>query len=67
MKVQCCVCARVREGGEWNHRSTPLEGEVTHTYCPQCKTQTLQAMRQELAAANRSHPVRVWPVVARAV
>jgi hypothetical protein len=67
MNVQCCVCAKVRDGGEWIHRGAPLAGEVTHTYCPQCKTQTLQAMRKELATANRTQPVHGWPAVARAI
>lgn len=39
MIVQCCVCHRVREGKEWN-RIAPSDHVVSHSYCPECYTET---------------------------
>ena len=51
MKVQCCVCKKVREGGQWDYpaQALPSELEVSHGYCPECAAEAfaqLTAMPQ---------------------
>ena len=36
LKVQCCVCHRYRENGDWVHEPNPPVARVSHTYCPRC-------------------------------
>lgn len=49
MTVQCCQCKRVRTEDYWKVPSQPLEGAVSHTYCPVC----LPMAKRELMAQVR--------------
>jgi len=53
MVVQCCVCHRVREGKEWT-RNAQSDSMVSHSYCPECLTET---KRQIIAASAGLRPV----------
>ena len=50
MTVQCCVCKRIREGGqwlEWADNSFP-ERNVSHTYCPLCAAGMFSTIQTEI-------------------
>ncbi len=36
MKIQCCVCKKVREQNVWTHQILWSPQNVSHTYCPDC-------------------------------
>ena len=42
MIVQCCVCQRIHEEGQWRN-DPPGSESVTHTYCPKCAKEALVA------------------------
>jgi DNA primase large subunit len=47
MVVQCCVCKRVRDRGQYRHAwpgELPLH--VSHTYCPRCARETLAKLQR---------------------
>ena len=46
MTVQCCVCKRIRDEGQWTKREDLGNGMISHTYCPQCKEVVLASFRQ---------------------
>lgn len=49
MKVQCCVCHKLREGDQWK-KAQPGEtsGErISHGYCPKCAAQAFQKIRRK--------------------
>lgn len=55
MKVQCCVCKKVRDESGWvNTESGALQGQaVSHGYCPSCLEEAhreIRAMRYGLLA-----------------
>lgn len=47
MKVQCCVCNKMREGEQWvNPEPAILASEsVSHGYCPSCLEQAHREIR----------------------
>lgn len=47
MTVQCCKCKKVRSSREWIRSEAPLPERVSHTYCPDCLSETLQEFRRE--------------------
>ncbi|MFM1921502.1 MAG: hypothetical protein RLZZ303_3136 [Candidatus Hydrogenedentota bacterium] len=55
MKVQCCVCNKVRDQDQWlppQPETAPAES-VSHGYCPQCLEQAhreIRALRYGLPA-----------------
>mgnify|MGYP006300070543 CR=1 FL=1 len=59
MKVQCCVCKRVREDGKWISRNLDASDSISHTYCPACLEASMADMREQLAEARRLVPVAV--------
>ena len=55
MKVQCCMCYRIRLGEAWR-RAQPeeLNGErVSSTYCRPCAVRARNDLREERAAWER--------------
>ena len=36
MVLVCCVCHRVRKGGEWIEEPVPAGELPSHGYCPDC-------------------------------
>jgi len=57
MKQQCCVCKKLRQENEWIRSKEPITEKLSHTYCPACLSQTVRAMRAEVAAANACRPL----------
>ena len=51
MTIQCCVCKRVEQDGQWCRLSGALGKNVSHTYCPVCYEASMAAMRAERKAA----------------
>lgn len=49
MKLQCCVCLRVKEPNAWVHvrNQEQVRHSASHTYCPRC----LDRVRPRLLAA----------------
>lgn len=49
MKVQCCVCGKIREGERWRFAlySELTSSPVSSGYCPACAEKAMLAMRQE--------------------
>ena len=47
MTIQCCVCQRVRERGQWKDQVPERDGLVSHTYCPKCLHQSLETIKEE--------------------
>lgn len=47
MKVQCCVCQRVRTPDGWVETRKPnaLREHVSHGYCPQCAAKAMDELR----------------------
>ena len=48
LKVQCCMCKRVRVGDEWLspvNRIT-LDDKISHGYCPTCAAQAFAQIAQ---------------------
>ncbi len=48
MKVQCCVCKRIRRKKRW---VSAKEGEfadqdISHGYCPKCAAEAFKQVRQ---------------------
>ena len=55
MKVQCCVCHKVREGKTWSADDSydvPRK-DVSHGYCPKCEAKAIA----ELHAFHRRNAV----------
>ena len=52
MKIQCCVCYKIRSGDEWRRsRRGELNGErVSSTYCRPCALRARNELREERAA-----------------
>ncbi len=52
MKVQCCMCSRIRVGKRWRHALPgELSGEgLSTSYCSACAVKALIALREERAA-----------------
>ena len=59
MKVQCCVCKRVRKDGRWVRESREdLRAESTsHGYCPRCADKVLQEIRAQGGFLKELRPV----------
>ena len=51
MIIQCCVCLKVREENQWVVVEEPyvVMQYASHTYCPECKKASLEALRAQLA------------------
>lgn len=47
MTIQCCVCHKVKEQGEWI-RPTQTVSNASHTYCPVCLEDCMHTVRIEL-------------------
>lgn len=50
MKVQCCVCKRVRQPNEkWAREAKAREqlNSVSHGYCPRCAAKVLAEIRAQ--------------------
>lgn len=47
MTIQCCKCHKVKAGSEWTHPAVSANEPVSHSYCPDCFTQTRAEMRAE--------------------
>lgn len=47
MKVQCCVCQRVRTPEGWAETPKPkaIREHVSHGYCPQCAAKAMEEVR----------------------
>lgn len=54
MKVQCCVCKRVKEDGLWGNAMELPRREVSHTYCPKCLEDATAEMHAELLTVRRT-------------
>lgn len=49
MIVQCCVCHRVRDEGDWVESLAVLDqSKISHGYCPRCAAQAYEQVRQHL-------------------
>jgi uncharacterized protein YlaI len=50
MLVQCCVCEKIRQGGQW--AAVPEEKlrdeEISHGYCPECAEAAFAELQREL-------------------
>ncbi|GMU92264.1 MAG: hypothetical protein AMXMBFR4_13220 [Candidatus Hydrogenedentota bacterium] len=62
MIVQCCVCEKVREGGQWFLLSKPVQMDetISHGYCPDCAAEAFgelyrRAQAREAAAQRAIH------------
>jgi hypothetical protein len=48
MVIQCCVCEKIREDGQWAHNpAARLRERVSHSYCPHCLQDTLASIALE--------------------
>jgi hypothetical protein len=47
MTVQCCQCKKVRLQNYWDIPRKPVEGTVSHTYCPVCLALAKDSIRME--------------------
>lgn len=58
MKVQCCVCQKIRQGERWRFALYgELEGESVSTgYCPECAKIAFESIRGE---KDQEAPLRV--------
>lgn len=46
MKVQCCVCNKIREDGQWVAAAPVTQDDaVSHGYCPTCLEQAHREIR----------------------
>lgn len=50
MSIQCCVCKKVHEKGEWHHASPAKNSKVSHTYCPECLREVMTHVPKSTAA-----------------
>ena len=55
MTIQCCKCKKVRTEGGWNAGEKPAGDAVSHTYCPTCLGEAMEAFR-------RAPRLRHWTV-----
>jgi hypothetical protein len=46
MIVQCCVCKDVRTDDIWADPPSLIEGDISHTYCPDCLVVFQQEIRE---------------------
>ena len=48
MRVQCCVCKKVRRGATWIRvtESTLSGARVSHGYCPKCAKQAFEELEK---------------------
>jgi len=58
MRVQCCVCKKVKNGGTWREApEAQLADLASHSYCPVCLAEAERNIRAErtefLMAAQR--------------
>ena len=55
MKVQCCVCRKVRTDGKWETVHGPIAGEepISHGYCPVCADAAFAELRAHHASKAR--------------
>ena len=52
MVIQCCVCRRVRDGGQWTSQSLRVfQEEVSHGYCPECAEKAFADIRKMRSAS----------------
>ncbi len=56
MNIQCCVCKRVKENGQWQHATGTAHSHYSHSYCPEC-------LREALLLSKTSAPA---PLAVRA-
>jgi len=48
MRVQCCVCKKVKKNGAWREVPKTIGTEpVSHSYCPACLSEAEAAFRAE--------------------
>lgn len=59
MTIQCCVCKKVKDDGQWVRDAAKHPSAMTHTYCPHCLEASLNAMRMELAQRRTSAPAAI--------
>ena len=54
MKVQCCVCKKVRVGDGWcsPRGQVACNDHVSHGYCPECAAEAFQKLRREALHAS---------------
>ena len=47
MRVQCCVCKKLREGHQWVEPDVPIrpDEDVSHGYCPICAAHAFAQIR----------------------
>ena len=59
MKVQCCVCGRIREGTKWRFETTfdAVCEDTSHGYCPVCAAKAFEDIRafQRLKKLTHQH------------
>lgn len=56
MIVQCCVCKKVRDQGEWiapDKTAAPNVNELSHGYCPVCAAKAFDEIRAWLSENKR--------------
>jgi len=56
----CCVCNRIEEDGAWILPQGPVDGRVSHGFCPACYRRMLAAVEAEaraLAAAGEEEGI----------
>lgn len=61
MKIQCCVCRRIRVGLLFWIRLWRAPRRASHTYCPRCADETRAAWNLPPVPAPRKWPFTVPP------
>jgi len=56
MRIQCCVCRRVKWGTFWV-RPWRSPGQASHTYCPRCARATRRELDRATSAPARWRPL----------
>ncbi|MBN1672171.1 MAG: hypothetical protein JXR37_14115 [Kiritimatiellae bacterium] len=49
MRIQCCVCGRIRIEDEWRLVAAEAETRHSHGYCPDCYEKTMTELAARLS------------------
>ncbi len=52
MTIQCCKCKRLQTEHGWLEAPQALTGPISHTYCPDCFTETRIEHFSEIASRS---------------
>ena len=52
MTIQCCKCFKIKSDNQWTPKNVMLGGEVSHTYCPECRDHTLAEIVRDYAQST---------------